>query len=876
MKFNWPYLVSLLFCLFNTHVFGNYSIIPKPVETIIKSDQFSFSTNYTIEAQCSDFQLQQSFKDWVNVEAIKKIKPNKIVQTKLSLLWVGQKKWKSYLHKLRLKDDFIPGNEGYVMLIDKNSIIVLAQSDIGLFYGFQSLQQLFKQEAISCGEIYDKPSFAIRAWQDDISRGPIPTIHQLKKEIQLLSHYKLNYLTLYTEHVFKYVSHPGIAPKEGLSAAEVAELRDYAKQFHVQLIANQQSFGHLEKLLQTKGYQDLAESNHIISPANARTYPLLENFYKEQNNAYRSNFFQINADETFGLGNGQNKAMLDSMGIAKLYAYHITKIEQILKKQGKTVLMWSDIISAYPEIINQLSKDIILIPWAYDGAANFKKFLEPIAKSGFTFWVAPGINNWQNIYPNQEVTQENIYNLVRDGFELGAKGVLNTSWDDDGFALFGNNWQGLIWGAELSWNAPESGSNSAARWHAFEENLNTQFWEGSMQKWVKQYCAFHQTKVLNPLRNESLFEPILTFYPSYISKETEAECVNQLKALQTIRAGVEKAKTNSLIGKEAIGYLLFSIHASLFVCEKNAFRVYFSKPENRTNNAAKINEYIKKLEIQVNQLKEAFEALYLQENRPYYLEANILKFDKLLDEIYQIPYYFDVIADEKIGRKGRKFNFSGPLHADRINYTWGKNTLNITSPLFTKPFYSNQNLILKSGIFKNGKLQFCRTDSFIYHEAIGSIRDINLQASKYHPSYVSSGKMALVDGKIGSVLDLKSGLWQGYAGGDLVIDLSLAKPKNIRSFAMGFYQNTPSWVILPKEIQLFISPDGYDYHFFQSIGHTIPIKKEEALKYLFELNFAKKKIKYIRIIAKYAGNLPPKHPGAGNPSMLFADEIILK
>jgi hypothetical protein len=32
----------------------------------------------------------------------------------------------------------------------------------------------------------------------------------------------------------------------------------------------------------------------------------------------------------------------------------------------------------------------------------------------------------------------------------------------------------------------------------------------------------------------------------------------------------------------------------------------------------------------------------------------------------------------------------------------------------------------------------------------------------------------------------------------------------------------------------------------------------------------------MRIVAKYAGNLPPKHPGEGLPSMLFADEIILK
>jgi hexosaminidase len=876
MKLNWHLLFCLLFSVFYVNGYAQYHIIPKPSEVTISSGEFIFSNNFSVESNASDLPLQKAFTDWVNTEAIKKIKANKIVQTKLSLLWVGAKKWKSFLYKMRLKEDFNPGEEGYVIRIEKNSILILAQTNKGLFYGFQSLKQLFKQDNIACGEIYDKPSFAIRAWQDDISRGPIPSINQLKKEIQILAHYKLNYLTLYTEQVYKYVSHPSIAPKEGLSAAEVIELREYAKQFYVQLIANQQSFGHLEKLLKTKGYEDLAENKHIISPANERTYPLLENFYKEQHASYQSNYFHINADETFGLGSGQNKALLDSLGLVRLYAYHINKIDQILKKQGNTLIMWSDIISAHPEIINLLPKDIILIPWAYDAAKSFKNFLQPIAKSGFKFWVAPGINNWLNVFPNQVVTQENIYNLVRDGYELGAKGVLNTTWDDDGFALFGNNWQGLIWGAELSWNAPEKESNSKARWEEFEENVNTQFWEGSMQKWVKRYDALHQTKVSNPLRNESLFEPILSFYPSYISSAKEIECSTQKEEIQSIIAGIEREKLKGLIGKEAYSYLLFSLHTSLFICEKNLFRIYFSRLNNRINNPYKINEYIEILTRQLNHLKDEFTTLYIQENKAFYLKENLLKFENLLKELQQIPFYFDLTADEKITHKGRKYTYISQHNNNNISYTWGNNLLSNSSPTFHKPFYSKQNLQLKAGVYKNGNLQFYREDSFIFHLAIGSIQHINLQASKYHPSYVSSGKMALVDGKIGSALDLKSGLWQGYSGADLQIDLALNKSTGIQSFAMGFYQNTPSWVILPKVVQIFTSSNGYDYTYFQTITHQVPINQEDALKHVFSVHFAKRKIKYLRILAKYAGDLPPNHQGAGNPSMMFADEIILR
>ena len=876
MKGNLIYFLIFLLCCAHSSVKAQYQIIPKPLETVIGSDHFSFSINYSIESNSSDLHLQKSFKDWVKNTALNNIQSNKMVQTKLSLMWVGPKKWTSYLHKLRLKESFNPGNEGYVISIEKNSILVLAQSEVGLFYGFQSLQQLFKQQQIPCGQIYDKPSFAIRAWQDDISRGPIPTLSQLKKEIEILSHYKLNYFTLYTEHVFKYVQHPGIAPADGISAADIIALKAFAKLHHVQLIANQQSFGHLEKLLNTPGYQDLAESKHIISPANARTYPLLKNFFEEQNKAYGSRFFHINADETFGLGSGQNKELANSMGIGNLYAFHIKKLNKLLQEQGNTLVMWSDIIASYPEIIPQLPKDIVLVPWAYDGAESFINYLKPIAESGFSFWVAPGINNWLNLYPNQLASKDNIYNLVRDGHQLGATAVLNTSWDDDGFALFGNNWQGFIWGADISWNAPQTNTKSDERWKQFEENFDVQFWQGNMQKWAKELYAMHQTNVLNPLRNSTLFEPILPFYPAYVHAEKELTCQQQKEKIENLLIAVQQERVNSLIGKEALNYFIFSLQLAHFACQKNLFRIQFYKQKNRNQNNFILDSEIENLEKQIVQLKESFTTLYLQENRPYWLDINLAKFDQLAQQIKQMPFYIELQAEDKITRKGRKYSLVGNRSQAQILYTFGKYNLQVGSAKYTKPIYSKHNMHLKSGYFYQGKMQYMREDTFVFHKAIGSIQHINLQASKYHPSYISSGKMALVDGKIGSVQDLKSGLWQGYSGADLQIDLMLNQAQNTQSFAMGFYQNTPSWVVLPKQVEIYLSENGETYYLFKTITHQVPVNLDEAIKHTFAVTWPKKKVKHVRIVAKYSGNLPEKHPGAGNPSMIFADEIILQ
>ena len=223
----------------------------------------------------------------------------------------------------------------------------------------------------------------------------------------------------------------------------------------------------------------------------------------------------------------------------------------------------------------------------------------------------------------------------------------------------------------------------------------------------------------------------------------------------------------------------------------------------------------------------------------------------------------------------RKYHFIGQTNTKNIQFTWGKSALNLGSVRYNKPIVSKQNIHLKSGIYENGMLQFYREDSFIYHQAIGSIQHINLKPSTYHPSYVASGKMALVDGKIGSDKDLKSGLWQGFRGGNLQVDLMLDKPKTIQSFAMGFYQNTPSWVILPKTIEIYTSNDGIQYQLLTTISHKIDISREDAMKHTFRANWPKRKMRYVRVIAKYAGHLPAKHPGAGLPSMMFADEIML-
>ena len=58
--------------------------------------------------------------------------------------------------------------------------------------------------------------------------------------------------------------------------------------------------------------------------------------------------------------------------------------------------------------------------------ANFEEQIIPFAKSGYEFFVCPGVSDWSRILPDFGVAQTNIQNFVRDGVKHGALGMINT------------------------------------------------------------------------------------------------------------------------------------------------------------------------------------------------------------------------------------------------------------------------------------------------------------------------------------------------------------------------------------------------------------------------------------------------------------------
>jgi hexosaminidase len=381
--------------------------------------------------------------------------------------------------------------QGYAILADRRRILVGGASEQGAFYGVQTLRQLLRPVNVNDANTkadssppsaakgaaagfgmttpiseLECPAVAIRDWPAmkwrgvsiDISRGPIPTLAFMEKQIRVLAGYKLNLYALYTEDVFTVAGNQIFAPPDALSPEEIKDLVAYAKKYYVTIVPELETFGHLHNILRYDLYSDLAEIPHgsVLTPTQPGSYDLLGKLIAEMAPLFPGPFFHIGADETFELGQGKTKELIAEKGLGPVYLAHIAKLDEMLKPYHKQTMFWADIAERFPQLLPTLPKDLIAVVWTYDNAPSYDNRLKPFQDAGLPIFVSPGITSWRRVYPDFNYAFLNIRNLTRDGQKFGALGMLNTDWKDMGEELAGMDWPGLVFGAACAWQPGES------------------------------------------------------------------------------------------------------------------------------------------------------------------------------------------------------------------------------------------------------------------------------------------------------------------------------------------------------------------------------------------------------------------------------------
>lgn len=430
-------------------------IIPQPQIVQITASEFYFPDEITIYLPGTDKEKDIYLKEYIE-SFLTKIPQYSESKSNANVI-------------LKLETDFFPGGaaysslgEAYSLIMKDSRFLITAKEYRGLFYGLVTLKKILADNSsteLREVEIIDYPDMQIRGISDDISRGQVSTLENFKKIIDFLAENKMNTYMPYIEDVLAFDKYPTIGKDRGaLTKQEVKELVAYANSKFVDIIPVFQTLGHYENILSLDEFVHLAEFPGAASldVSNPEIYDFLDGLLKEVTDIFPGEYLHVGADESFDVGWGNSKHLVDSSSIAEVHAVHYKKVYDLCKKYNRKMMMYGDIILRHPEILKLIPKDIIIVDWHY-GARSFYSSTEIFKNAGFNYIVSPSVWNFLTTYPTNINALANIKYMVKSGLSFSSIGMINSNWGDYGAETFKELlYYGYAWSAQCAWSFDQS------------------------------------------------------------------------------------------------------------------------------------------------------------------------------------------------------------------------------------------------------------------------------------------------------------------------------------------------------------------------------------------------------------------------------------
>jgi hexosaminidase len=341
------------------------------------------------------------------------------------------------------------GADSYTLAIAPDGIRLQASTAAGLLYGAQTLRQIHAQNptALPCLEIADGPDLAVRGFMLDVSRCKVPTQAELLDLIRALGQLRVNQLQLYIEHTFAFAGHEDAwRDASPLTPAELRELDAACAALGIELVPNLNTFGHMERWLRHPRYRALAECPQgWIHPLTGqfKEFPgtlkpdaaslafvaaLLDDYLP----CFRSRQVNIGGDEPWELGQGFSREAVAARGKHRVYLEHLRKLCALATERGRTPQFWGDILLEDLALAQEAPQEALPVVWGYDAGHPFAKQCGRLQELGRAYLVAPGTSAWQSFTGRLDNALTNQTEAVGQALRHGARGVLVTTWGDNG------------------------------------------------------------------------------------------------------------------------------------------------------------------------------------------------------------------------------------------------------------------------------------------------------------------------------------------------------------------------------------------------------------------------------------------------------------
>ena len=415
-----------------------------------------------------------------------------------------REEWQDLLTFYRAVQSGIPGvtvahnplmaREEYQLCVGEDGVTLCVSCDEGLFRAATSLQQMLLRTGgrLQHVRIQDKPALPRRGYMIDISRGKKPRMETIRMMIDYIASLKYNEFQLYMEgDCFKYAAYPKeTADFDCLTPENIVELDQYCRDRFIDLVPNQNSFGHMYTWLRKPDFHHLGlferedEVPSTLNPLLPESFEFVCNLYKSVLPHFTSEYVNIGLDEAYGLGRYQIEEYCREKGKDVVFMDWLNKLnDHIRDNYGKKIMFWADMIYNYPQIYDRVPKDAIALEWGYELIQSQRMTAHCIAyrDAGVRYYVCPSVNTHGSLTSRMDVTTFNLRTCAELAVEYGAEGYLVTDWGDGGhYQQWCWSMQPIALGGQYAWNPgkEQDGESFKAEFIRAAEDYTDEFFFG--------------------------------------------------------------------------------------------------------------------------------------------------------------------------------------------------------------------------------------------------------------------------------------------------------------------------------------------------------------------------------------------------------------
>jgi hexosaminidase len=373
--------LRVLFLFLSTIGFAQNQLplIPKPISVKLKEGNFVLNANTKIILSDTEFKNEVDLFNQF-LKANYGFELQVLNNSKSSVNTIGIQKSNESNQKL----------EAYQLTVSSSQIQIASDGNQGIFYAFQTLQQLFPIQKgvinIPSVEIKDEPKYEWRGMHLDVARHFFPVAF-VKKYIDYMTMYKMNvfhwHLTddqgwrieikkypkltevgawrkgsmvgQYNDQKFDNKPYGGFYTQE-----EIKEVVAYAKERHITIVPEIEMPGHSQAALAaypelscTGGPFEVAQKWGVLEDVycpKEETFEFLENVLTEVMALFPSEYIHIGGDESPKI-RWKNcphcQTLIKNQGLKdehELQSYFIKRIEKFVNTKGRKIIGWDEIL----------------------------------------------------------------------------------------------------------------------------------------------------------------------------------------------------------------------------------------------------------------------------------------------------------------------------------------------------------------------------------------------------------------------------------------------------------------------------------------------------------------------------------------------------